>query len=169
IVLIPVVNSSEYIGTWNISEVFTAHLRQEIQKQNRISCTTATIDEKSVDPIALGARYRATYVITGEVRKFDIVQKAEVSASADKYREYSLATVCLDVQLINTENKTVIFQNTFCGEITAPNAVENTWNSIRKLPFTLNDSTFANSILGKAVRDALNESASQLSGYISEN
>jgi|GEM_PF-1076002 len=164
--VVPLVNNSVYKGAWNISENIAAMLAENITLSSRVKCSVVRPDQAEIDPILLGMKEKSRFVITGEIRRFEIIQRAEITAAADKYSEHSIAAICLVIQLIDIEAKTQLYKNEFCQEVSGKNIEGNNWKYIGKLPFDLKDQAFASSILGKALNQAFEQSTAGLSRYL---
>ncbi len=165
IVVVPFKNKSGYKGSWKISDNIATALAQHISIANRMPCSPAPESDKKLEPIAVGVKNKARLVIAGEIKKFDIIKRAEITASADKYRELSIANVCIEFQLIDAENKMLLYKNEVCGEVSGKNNKDNSWQHISTLTFNLKDPAFSSSIMGKAVTQMLDQSSGHLARY----
>jgi hypothetical protein len=169
IVILPFSNISTYRGKWLIQEKISKFLAENIKKTYQIMCVTPSSVDPDGDPVNIGIRNKSRYVIVGEIVRFEIIQRAEMTASADRYREFSVANICIAIQLIDAENKKLIFKDDICGEILAKNIEKNRWPHVRKLPFDINNEEFAASIIGKALNQALELTTTQLFRYLGGN
>ena len=166
IVVIPFTNRSVYKGKWKIGEDIASMLAANIKLKNRVTCSAMPLSKKEADPIQTGVKEKARFVITGEITSFEIIKRAEITAAADKYRELSIAKVCLRIQLIDAAAKKEIYKNDFCQEVSGKNIEGNSWKYISKLKFDLNDQAFTSSILGKALNYTLDQSTVHLSRHM---
>ncbi len=164
IVVLPFVNSSKYHGPWKISSAIPRMLANRLTHTH---CTVQMVDSTQVDPLVYGEKAKAKFVVTGEIQDFDITQNAEITVSADEYREYFLARVRLSVQLINVAQKKVVIDNLFSGDMRGPNVKDNSWQRIGRMTFSIADSSFSKSILGNALFQALDQSVDQLTRVVS--
>jgi hypothetical protein len=164
VLVAPFTNASEYKGTWDLS----ARLAAEVAERLR-GARTGVAEVKVLpgdDPLALGEKNGARYVVKGVVEDFDIVRRARVTAGADQYLEYNTARVRLRLQLIDIAHKELVYDEVFTGEAVGPNTPENGWPEIAKLHFDLKDASFGGSILGKAVTQSVGQYVTGLLTYL---
>ncbi len=166
VIVLPFINMSTYKGKWKIDKKIATLLAEKIKKSHRINSNAALDLKKVTDPIASGLGKNARFVVMGDIKHFDIIQKAEISAAADKYREISIAHVCINLQMVDVKKKMLIYENDICGEVFGKNIKENNWQYISTLDFNMEDEVFSSCILGKAFNMMLNESSLQLYKYI---
>lgn len=166
IVVVPFTNSSMYKGKWNIGEDIASMLAKNIKLKNRVQCNTLPLVKQEANPIQIGFNEKARFIITGDITHFEIIKRAEITAAADKYRELSIAKVCLRIQLIDVSAKKEIYKNDFSQEVSGKNIEGNNWKYISTLKFDLNDEAFTLSILGKALNYTLDQSTAHLSRYM---
>ncbi len=166
ILVMPFVNSTLYKGSWNISEKMATMLAERMKLTSRVKSSSIPAAEAGTDPIKLGVEKKARFVVAGEIKKFEIIKRAEITAAADKYKELSLANVCVELQLIDINAKKLIYKNDVCQEVSGKNIEGNSWKFIGTLPFNLKDQAFASSILGKALNMTLDQSTAHLSRYM---
>jgi hypothetical protein len=157
--ILPFVNSSKYAGPWNITSGIPRMLGERLQ---HAACTAEFADTPNIDPLAFGEKAKAKFVVTGEIQDFDVVQHAEIAATADEYREFFLARVRISVQMINVAEKKVVLDNEFTGDMRGGNTKDNSWQKIARMTFSDKDPQFSKSILGSALLQALSQSADQL-------
>jgi hypothetical protein len=163
ILILPFANSSKYTGTWKIQSGFAKMLSEQL-KHGHIVVEVA--DSAGHDPLAQGIKSAARMVIVGEVLDFDIVQHAEITATADEYREYYVANVRINVQMINVADKRVVFENQYLADKRGANAKDNSWQKISKMAFSLGDQQFTKSILGIAVSQVMEQVSEKLNKII---
>jgi FecR protein len=163
ILIPPFANSSKYSGPWKIQAGFAGMLAEQLQHGH---LSVEVSDSAEHDPLAQGKKSAAQFVIVGEVQEFDIVQHAEIAATADEYREYYVATVRINVQMINVADKRVVFENAYSTDKRGPNAKDNSWQKISKTAFSLGDQQFAKSILGIAVSQVIEQVSEKLNAII---
>lgn len=166
IIILPFANSSSYRGSWEITDKIARFLNDRLKLSHNSPCSLVIDTSSASDPVTKGIQHKARFVITGEIRKFDIIQKVLVTANADKYDELAVASICVNLQLIDCATKTIIYNNNICEEINGRNVSGNNWQYIAKLPFDLKDQTFSSSILGKALNQLLDQSTAQLTRYM---
>jgi len=123
-------------------------------------------DSLNVEPVEAARSDSSRFVIVGSVEVFDVSQHAEISTRADEYREYSVANVRLHVRLVDALVAQQVAEEFFSGEVTGTGAADISWQTIGKLKFDLRDKPFAESILGKALDQTLNQAAEKLVRYI---
>jgi hypothetical protein len=163
ILILPFANSSKYTGPWKIQAGFAKMLSEQLQHGH---VTVEIADSTGHDPLAQGARSAARLVIVGEVQDFDIVQHAEITATADEYREYYVANVRISIQMINVADKRVVFENLYSADKRGANAKDNSWQRISKMAFSLGDQQFVKSILGIAVSQVIEQASEKLNAII---
>lgn len=156
----PFTNASTYKGPWQIGNKLAAALAKRLQNESP-EYTVNYIDSCD-DPIRLAKQNRMRYLITARIETFDIIQQAQISARADEYREFTTARVRFSILLSDIPDDLAIDQETISGEVSSKNKVENTWATISKMNFDLQDSTFSSSILGKAIDQALDQASDKL-------
>ena len=145
---------------WQIS------CQTKTSKLNRVNCSVIKQDKEHIDPITTGINEKARFVITGEIKRFEIIKRAEVTAAADKYRENSIAYVCIELQLIDVGQKKQLYKNDICGEVSGKNIEENSWKYIGKLSFNMENNKFSDTILGQAISQAIDQSSTHLARYM---
>jgi FecR protein len=163
IIILPFANSSKYTGPWNIQSGIARMLSEQLKHGH---LTIEVIDSAGQDPLVAGVRNNARFVVAGEVLDFDIVQHAEIAATADEYREYYMANVRISVQIVNVADKRVIFESQFSSDKTGANVKENSWQNISKMGFSLGDQQFVKSILGIAVSQVIEQVSEKLNRII---
>lgn len=166
IVVVPFGNSSIYKGKWKIGEKIATMLAENISLKNRVECDIVSSPKAEADPIQIGLKEKARFVITGEIEHFEIIRRAEITAAADKYQELSIAKICLRIHLIDAEAKKEIYKNDFCQDVSGKNIEGNSWKYIGTLKFDLKDRAFTSSILGKALTSTLDQSSAHLSRHM---
>lgn len=166
IVVLPFNNKTGYKGKWQIEENIASSLAERIKVTSRINSSSIPMPKKETDPIAIGLKNNVRFVITGDIKRFEIVKKAEITAAADKYRELCIANICIEFQLIDVERRTLVYKNEVCGEVSGKNNKGNNWQHINTLSFNLKDAAFSSSIMGKALNQMLEQSSSHLSRYL---
>lgn len=164
IIFIPLVNASEYMGDWDIAKKLTEYLANKLTEKYRIKCTILdTMVENHVD---LGEEKKSRYVLYGDLTKFKVAERAEISASADKYSEYAVASICAHLRLVDVTQQKVIYNNIQCGEVSRKNRDENRWEVLSKLKFDKDNQEFKNSLLGEAVNETLESFSQELAKYM---
>jgi TolB-like protein len=160
LLVMPFVNSSKYNGSWNITSGIARMLTGKLQHG---PCTVEFADSSSAaDPVIAAGKAQARFVVTGEIQDFDIAQHAEITASADEYREFYFARVRIAIQMIDITDQRVVVDNVFSGDMRGANSKENSWPKISALIFSDQDPKFLKSILGAALVQAIEQAAEQL-------
>ena len=160
LLVMPFVNSSKYNGSWNITSGVARMLTGKLQHG---PCAVEFADSSSsADPVIAAGKAHARFVVTGEIQDFDIAQHAEITASADEYREFYFARVRIAIQMIDVTDQRVVVDNVFSGDMRGANSKENSWQKISALTFSDQDPRFLKSILGAALTQAIEQSAEQL-------
>lgn len=164
-VVISFSNASSYNGSWPIAPAMAKYLVERLKKSDS-SLKISINDSLSGDPIEVARNDSSRFAILGTIEIFDVSQHAEITTRADEYREYSVANVRLRIRLIDALVAQQVTEENFSGEITSTDGAEHSWQSLGKLKFDLNDKSFAESILGKALNQALNQATEKLARYI---
>jgi TolB-like protein len=165
LVVMPFTNASTYKGAWQIGQGLGSMATAQISQTTK-ELSTALKGPAEMDPLKLGAQEGARFVLRGTVEDFDIIQRAKITARADEYIEYNTATVRLRLQLVDIPNNKLVFDNVFTGEVSDKYIPANSWQTISKLPFDLQNAQFKQSIVGKAVQQALEQGGQDLGRYL---
>jgi hypothetical protein len=160
-IVMPFYNRSKYSGKWNLGDGFAEHMAEQLKLSNK-NVVIPKLDSISHDPLKIGEVEKARFVITGDIEEFDITQHAEITASADEYKEFYIAKVRLRIQLIDVAGKKAVFENVFIGETRGKNAKDNSWQKISTFPFSPKDQRFAKSILGSSTQQAIDQSIEKI-------
>lgn len=166
ILVLPFKNESSYNGKWDIENTFASLISESLTKNNRFQCSTLTKIEPDIDIVALARKNNARFIIRGAVTQLTIVQRAEVTASAEKYKESCIATVCIHFELIDIQDQKLLYENDICSEIPGKNKNENNWQAISSLTFSMEDKKFKTSILGQAIDQILEQSSIDIGRYL---
>jgi hypothetical protein len=159
--IMPFYNRSKYSGKWNISLGFAEDIAEQLKLSNK-NAVVPKIDSTFHDPIKAGELEKARFVVIGDIEDFDITQHAEISASADEYKEFYIAKVRLRLQLIDVAGKKTLFDVTFIGETRGKNSKDNSWQKIGSLAFGSKDPRFVKSILGSSTQQAIDQSVEKI-------
>ncbi|MBN1127810.1 MAG: FecR domain-containing protein [Chitinispirillaceae bacterium] len=157
-------NNSSYHGNWPISAHLTRALTERLGKAKPQLAFVVT-DSIGPDPFQTARSDSARYVILGSIDVFDITQRAEISPRADEYREFANAEVRIRLRLLDAASQKQLAEETYAGEVTSKNAAENSWQKIQKMKFDMKDKTFASTILGGAINEAL-DASQKIARYI---
>ncbi len=160
-IIMPFYNRSKYSGKWDIRLGFAEQMVEQLNLSNK-NAVIPKIDSFPRDPLKIGEAEKARFVIVGDVEDFDITQHAEITASADEYKEFYIAKVRLRVQLIDVAARKTVFDKTFTGETRGKNSKENSWQKIGALAFSSKDTRFAKSILGSSTQQAIEQSVEKV-------
>ncbi len=163
LLVMPLGNASSYNGRWDLQRRFSEFLAATIAKSANIAVSAASYD--SLDVVAAGEKEKARFVLSGEIETFDIFQRAEINAAADRYREYFVARVDLRLQLVDISQRKQIYEGEVSGEVSGTNKKDNSWQTIGAMPLRMTDSTFSQTILAQAIRQSLEEASGQLKRY----
>ncbi len=167
VLVMPFADASGYEGAWDIGNGLAAFLSSKMQ--GVVEGTVVRKAEKASDDVMkAGEAQRARFVLTGEVRGFEILQRASISVTADEYKEHCIARVRMYLQLVDVQNRTLVFAKEVNGEVSGKNMPENTWKEIAKLNFNMKDKKFAGTILAKAIEQAAEQSTSDMSRYLAQ-
>jgi hypothetical protein len=160
-------NTSSYTGPWPIAATLTKAITERLRKI-RPGLTFIIKDSVTYDPFMLARKNNARFALVGTIEQFDVSQHAEVSAKADEYREYALATVNLRLRLLDAATGKQLAEETYAGDATSKNVGENSWQKINALKFDPADTVFAKTILGTALNQALGQATDKIWQYIEE-
>ena len=97
IVVQPFNNLTNYKGKWKIDTLMPHYIADKIKYATRTSCSTTK--DRDDNPINVGKKEKALFVITGDIKKFDVIKTAEINAAVDRYREYTTALVCIEINI----------------------------------------------------------------------
>ena len=161
IIVLPFSNQSKYNGKWKIGFGFAELLAEQLRLSNKNALLIA-IDSTHTDPFKIGETEKARFVIVGDIDDFDVTQHAEITASADEYKEFYLAKVRLHIQLFDVIEKKSVIETNFVGETRGKNVKENAWQKIGALTFNQIDLSFSKSILGSSVQQVLDQAAEKI-------
>lgn len=149
-------NDSEYNRNWNISTGIPRFLSWRLQLSDK-KLKPQIIDTIVSDPQSLASLQKTRFFMTGKITFFDIVQHAEISAQADEYRERRIARIKLHLTVTETQSGDKIIDNEFTGEVSGKREQENSWQIVESYPFDLQNESFANSIIGQALSQVLDQ------------
>jgi hypothetical protein len=164
VVVIPPVNNSTYAGGWDISAGISAAIAATLSTPSAPPVSVKGAAQS--DPAKTGLAEKARYVVAGSIAAFDVSQRARITTQADKYSEFAVATVALHLQLYDILEQKVLVENTWTGESEGPISQQNTFRELSKLPFDMKNAQFSQSIMGKALIEAVRQAAEEMSGYI---
>ncbi len=165
VVVLPFTNESEYDGAWDIKRVFADYIAENVGKNQKVVKIEVAGTSRE-DPLQVGNREKAQYVVKGAIQEFDIIQRAKITAQADQYLEFSTARVKLRLQLIDMIENKLVFDNVYTGEVSGENIPKNGWPVIAKLSFTPDNKKFQSSLLGQAVAQAVEQYGESLGRYL---
>jgi hypothetical protein len=161
IVIMPFVNRSKYAGKWEIGTGFAEQLSEQLRMSNK-ETVLYKADSSGADPLRVGGAEKARLVVLGEIEDFDIIQRAEITAAADEYKEYYLAKVHVRVTLIDVAQNKTAFEKDFTGETRGKNVKDNSWQKIGAFSFDQKDSRFTKSILGSSTLQVLDQAVEKI-------
>lgn len=151
-------NNSEYNGAWDLRKCFPIFFMQRLQIINK-NLRSEVSDTVTQDPLSIALLKKARFLLTGEIITFDIIQHAEITAQADEYMERRIARVKLNLKVTETQTGKNVVDSTITGEVAQKRVKENSWETVKLLPFDLQDSSFTSSILGLAITQVLDQGA----------
>jgi hypothetical protein len=164
-IITPFKNSSTYRGEWDLShripEMLSERLRN-VSPHCKISVSDSGLQPSSDTGSKSGQQYR----IAGSVTFLDIVNHAEITVRADEYRERSNARVQIDLTLFDVTGDTELLQTTVTGEYSGKKSVENSMKTIGAMEFNLENEEFAGSLIGVALKQALEQAVEKLTTTI---
>jgi hypothetical protein len=148
------VNNSDYKGSWKPGPEISRHFAT-LLGDYATRLVVMISDSVITNPVDFAKSQNARYVISGTIDHLETNPYAQISASADEYKESIIAKVAITIQAYDiTKTKPVISQM-YSAEVSGKNSKENTLNELNKLPFSFSDSTFSSSIIGKALDQTL--------------
>jgi len=163
LLIIPFVNSSKYTGKWHIQ----SGLAQMLASQLQVGNLAVEIDDSAyIDPVKRGEKQSARFVVSGEITDFDITQHAVISAAADEYSEYYVATVKIHLMLVAISDKRIVMDETFSAETKGNNSRDNSWQRISRMSFSLTDKQFSKTLLGTATAQVIDQAIDKLMVFI---
>jgi len=163
ILVLPLTDISGYRGRWDVGSKTAEWLSQKLAK-GRIPAAFDTAT--GVDPLIYASQKRARYVVTGEVVRFELSQRAKISPDASKYVEYSIAEVGYRVIVIDAVEKKIVIEDSFESKIEDADLGGNSWPQLAKKPFDLKDAAFAATALGRATAHSLGQAAEVVKQYL---
>ena len=161
IVIMPFINDSKYNGKWNIGIGFAEQMAERLRLSNK-DAVIYNGDSAGADPLRVGDAEKARFVMYGSVEEFDILQRAEITAAADEYKEFYVAKVRLRVTLIDAVEKKTAFEKVFTGETSGKNVKDNSWHKIGAYSFDQKDARFSKSILGSSTQQAVDQAVENI-------
>ncbi|MBD3344746.1 MAG: hypothetical protein GF401_06755 [Chitinivibrionales bacterium] len=163
--VVPFANISTYRGSWDIGSLFAQFMASRIDKETPgMKAVVTTLSAEN--PVEIGMKEKAHYVVTGEITVFDIVQHAKVTPKADDYNEYSDAIIEIRCSLIDVAGEKVKYDNTISVKSRGDNVPHNTWKEIGKLKCDMNDSTFTSSLIGTSIKRAIDQVSGEIARYL---
>jgi hypothetical protein len=154
-------NKSEYKGNWNIEKNISRFLAWKLNSGS-IKIGSELLDSTYTNPLEIAISKKASYLLTGEISSFDLLQYAKITTQADEYYESRIARVKLDISLTETQSGKIIMKESFTGEISQKRKNENSWESLQLLPFDLQNTSFSSTILGIAITQAVDQAVEAL-------
>ncbi len=165
LVVAPLVNRSEYEGAWEVGRAMAEMLASQLEHEVR-GLEVDVPDSTAGDPLELGERSGARFVVTGSVEKLQVSQEARISAAADTYEEYDVAGVEIFLRLIDVARGKQVLEDYFTTEESEKRRKENTWKAMAKMQFSMEDKAFSASLVGKAVDQVSQRSSAELVRYL---
>ncbi|MFP4418753.1 MAG: hypothetical protein ACLFSB_15945 [Chitinispirillaceae bacterium] len=161
ITFIPLKDNSGYEGSWQPGHTIASMLAQRI-RDGFTDIAVEYVDSLIDDPYSFGDWRKSRYVVDGTIRRFELSQRAEMTASADEYNEFRVADVKVEIRVHDLTRDSTIIDAVASGQVSGPNGAETGWETIGAFSFDSRDSLFVNSILGKAVEQSLEHCAAMI-------
>ncbi len=161
-VITPFKNSSKYSGEWDLSHRIPGMLAERLRNISP-HCNISVSDSAPTPPSDTAVKSGQQYRISGAVKFLDIVNHAEITVRADEYRERSIARVQIDLKLFDVTGDTELLNTTVTGEFSGKKNIENSMKTIGAMEFNLENKEFAGSLLGVALKQALEQAVEKLS------
>ncbi len=147
-------NTSSYIGPWKIEKEITRQFATLLR--NKLSSVVVMVSDSShKETNQVGKNLNTRFCISGNIESFELNKHAEISVHGDEYRESIIAKVCISISLKDLSNNKELIHKSFCAEISGKNIQNNNWNILQRNGFNLDNTTFKNTIIGKAVMKSL--------------
>lgn len=159
-IVMPLVNESTYTGSWNLPQVLTTELVKRLLTSN--SRLKIKIDTAGATRKVLQQRSDARFLLYGSIKTFNIVNHAAITVAADTYLEKAISRVTVILQLYDTKDQELLFEETFADNRTEKRSVANAWETVEKLPLDLDNEQFAGSILGITLNQVLTAAAEKI-------
>jgi hypothetical protein len=167
LLIIPFANASSYQGDWNIETRLPSFIAGKLRSSMN-GATVVTSASDSLDIVAAGEDANARFVLSGTIESFDIVQRAEINAAVDRYREYYVALVGMQLSLVDIAQRKQVYAGTAYGEVSGVNDKQNSWKTIGSYALSMSDSTFSGTILAQAIEQSLEQAISGISRYLKQ-
>lgn len=164
LLVLPFANTSSYRGSWDLSAALPKFLAARLRKDHK-PLEVSVAKKAGGDPVEAGQDNEARFVLSGEIRGFDILKRAEITAEADQYREYAVARVKLHLQLVDVKEKKMEWESEVTGEVSG-NITGNSWPAIAKKKLDPADKGFSSTILARAIDQTLDRSSTQIGRYL---
>jgi hypothetical protein len=156
-VVVSFTDNSGYQGHWNIrQQVPQAFVRviKEHHPQMNISYT----DTAGPDLLADAYKHNTRYIVSGTIETFSLTPRAAISVRADQYSETLTANVKIRLEVVDAAEKKVISEENLVGEITRKRKDGDGWDQLKNIPFNYDDEKFRSSLIGVALKQALEQS-----------
>jgi hypothetical protein len=165
IIVMPLANNSKYSGAWDIGAKLADAIQAMLIRAN-VSMSIIIAGLPGDDPVKTGAAANGRFIVTGEVTDLSMAQFSEPNAAATEINEYNVAKFKVQLRLVDASEKKQLYESVFEGEVSGKIMDQNNWETISRMAFDINDSTFSSSIMGKAIRQALDQSIAEISQYL---
>ncbi len=164
--VIPFTNTSEYKGEWDISVACARIIAAMSNKRlNRVAISYKDVTNET--PLQSGESYGAHYVITGEIREFEVSDYAGINAAADEYHERTIASIGIELTLYDVEKKGKIARDYFSHEVIREHTEGAALDSLDMVcDFSFTDSTFTSSMVGNTAREVIGNMVDFISTHI---
>jgi hypothetical protein len=157
-------NNSNYEGPWHLN-AGTGEWLAESLRRAKPRVTFSFSDSATGDPVESARTKKARFAVQPSFEVFDLAQRGEISPRADEYREFAVATVRVRIRLYDASTGSILAEESGDGEATDTRLAENAPDRLNRLKFDLHDSAFASSIVGLALKRALDTAAKKTAPY----
>ncbi|MBN1309283.1 MAG: FecR domain-containing protein [Chitinispirillaceae bacterium] len=164
-IILPFTNESKYRGAWDIGHAVPRMLARRLLSAYS-SLNITAIDSPCSTPADAAAKTKARFVISGTFTLFDIINHAEITVGADDYYERSSGRINIDLSIFDAAEKVMVYTGTVTGERTGKKNTENSWNTIGKKTFDLENGDFSSSLIGSALDQALDAAVENVSNAL---
>jgi hypothetical protein len=155
-VVVSFADSSGYKGPWKLSQLIPGAFVNMI-KEHHPRMNIAFSDTVNTDLLRDAYQRKTRFIISGTIENFSIDPRAQINVRADEYRESLTGTVKIRLEVTDAKEKKVISEENLVGEVTRKRNDADEWQQLEKVAFGFDDETFKNSLIGTALKEALEQ------------
>ncbi len=161
-VVLPFSVASKTRCDWDAGTLLSGMLASRLKRMYSRLDVVASGLPSGYDPGGAAEKENARFVIHGEIFLLDIINHAEITVSADEYRERSIARIAIRLRLYDAKGHAELLDSEVRAEHSAKKSVENGWDFICKLSPDLENGPFALSLVGVATNQLLDAAVESL-------